>query len=131
MATFTLPKVPRTLAVSVDGIIIYKGGFPALEPDAVLEVAVNPTSRRANAKDNVSFEVVLTNPGKRSVTIPVSISGRGVVFNDQTVTIPAGGKSRLSAYFTRVVKTETRSVTVNYGDETITKSITIRPIAGN
>ena len=54
-----------------------------------------------------------------------------MVFNDQTVTIPAGGKSRLSAYFTRVVKTETRSVTVNYGDETITKSITVRPIAGN
>ena len=131
MATFTLPKVPRTVAVSVDGIIIYKGGFSALDPDAMLQVAVNPTSRRANAKDNFSFEVVLTNPGKWSVTIPVSISGRGLVFSDKTVTIPAGGKSRLSAYFTRVVKTETRSVTVNYGNETITKSITVRPIAGN
>ena len=131
MATFSLPKVPRTVAVSVDGIIIYKGAFPVLEPDTELVVSISPTSRRANAKDHFSFEVVISNPGKRNVEIPVSMSGKSLVFKDRTVSIPAGEKTRVVAYFSRVIKTETRSITVNYGDQTISKSITVRPIAGN
>ena len=139
-ATFTLLQVPRTVDVSVDGIIIYKNSFPKLgasasvqgtESDGGLEISVVATSRRANSNDNFSFEVVITNPGNQSVEVPVSVAGTNVVFKEQTVTVPAGGKTRLSGYFTRVTRTQTRSITVTCGDKTVSKSLTVRPIVGN
>lgn len=139
-ASFTLLRLPRTVEVSVDGIILYKGGFPILdqeepkpesEPELELDISVVATSRRANSNDNFSFDVVITNPGKRSVEVPVSVTGTNVVFKDQTVTVPAGEKARLSGYFTRVTRTQTRSITVTCGDKTVSKSLTVRPIVGN
>ena len=133
-ASFTLLQVPRMVEVSVDGIIIYKGSFPVLEqeePDTELAISVVATSRRANSNDNFSFDVVITNPGKRSVEVPVSVSGTNVVFKDQTVTIPAGDKTRLSGYFTRVTKTQTRRITITCGEQIVSKSLTVKPIVGN
>ena len=138
-ASFTLLRVPRTVEVSVDGILIYKGGFPVLvdqeepkpEPEPELEISLIATSRRANSNDNFSFEVEITNPGKRSVQVPVSVTGANVIFKDQTVTIPAGDKARLSGYFTRVTKTQSRKLTITCGEQTVSKSLTVKPIVGN
>lgn len=132
--SFTLLRVPRKLEVSVDGIIIYKGSFPVLEqevPEPKMEISVFATSKRANANDIFSFEVVITNPGKRSVDIPVSVTGTSLVFKNQMVTVPAGGKARLSGYFTHVTKTQTRKITITCGDQSVSRSLTVKPIVGN
>ena len=131
IASFVLAQFPRKISVSNNGLIIFTDSYSVLEPEADLEFAIVAVSKRANNKDHFSFELVITNPGRYNVDVPVAMTGKNLIFKQQTVSVPADGKARVSAYFANVIKAESRRITITCGEKTITKSLTVKPIAGN
>lgn len=127
-AQYVLPSSPHNVEVSSGGLIIYESRFEAIGPDASITVAIATTANRANEKDEQAFVVTFTNTGTQTVVLPVSVSGTGLASKKTTLTIKPGQKGRVSSVFLKVTKTEYRKVTVVYGDDTLTKSLQVKPI---
>lgn len=126
-ASFLVPSNPHTVEIVSGQLTLFQKTFEPLGPDASLQVSVSVTAKRANEKDQQSFAVVFTNSGKQSVSFTVEVTGSKLVCKKTTVTVPAGGKARVTGYFKDVVDDETRLVTVKYGDETYSKSVKVTP----
>lgn len=127
-AQYVLPSSPHNVEVTSNGLVIFSGHFDALGPDASITVAAATVNNRANEKDEQPFVVTFTNTGKQTVTLSVSISGSGVSSKKTNLTIKAGQKARVNGTFLKVTKSEYRKITISYGDDTVTKSLQVKPI---
>lgn len=127
-AQYVLPSSTHNVEVTCNGLVIFSGEFDALGPDASITVAASTTQNRANEKDEQPFVVSFTNSGKQDVKLTVSISGSNVSSKKTTITVKAGQKARVNGTFLKVTKAESRRITIAYGDETITKSLQVKPI---
>lgn len=127
-AQYILPSSRHSIEVTSNGLLLYSGDFDALGADATITVAAATTANRANEKDMQPFVVTFTNTGKRDVKFTVSITGNNVSAKKTTLTVKAGQKARVNGSFLRVTKDEYRKITITYDDETITKSLRVKPI---
>lgn len=127
-AQYVLPTSPHNVEVTCNGLVIFAASFDALGPDASITVAASTTQNRANEKDEQPFVVSFTNTGKQDVKLSVSISGNNVSSRKTTITVKAGQKSRVTGTFLKVTKSESRRITIVYGDETVTKTLQVKPI---
>ena len=127
-AQYILPSSSHNVEVTCGGLVIYSGVFDALGPDASITVTAATTANRANEKDEMPFVVTFTNTGKQPATFSVSISGNNVSSKKTTITVNAGQKARVNGTFLKITKTEYRKITISYGDDTITKSLQVKPI---
>lgn len=130
------PSSRNTTVVLPDGkwaVAVTSEGLALAQKEITLETIVAVTAtisvkqgQRADEKDRFPFTVTFTNNGPKEVTIPVSVTGS----SQKSVTIPAGKKKYVTGYFTKVIKEETRTATVEYGkdNKTVTKAITVKPI---
>jgi hypothetical protein len=114
--------------VTCNGLVIYSGEFDALGGVGSITVAAATTANRANQNDEQPFVVTFTNTGKQDTKITVSISGANVSAKRTTLTVKAGQKARINGTFLKVTKTEYRKITITYDDETVSKSLQVKPI---
>lgn len=126
-----LPKGDRMIRVSVDGIEVWNS---TMKPEVKqveqsgssdIEISFSTTRAKANAKDAAAIGVTISNRGSKTFTGAVSATGASV--SPKRVTIKAGGKATVNLYFSKVTKSETRSVTVTVGDESESRKITLEP----
>ena len=124
--TIVLPDGKWAVAIASEGLALAR-------KEIVLETIVSVTAtisvkqgQRADANDRFPYTVTFTNTGPKEVTIPISVTGSSL----KSITIPAGKKKYVTGYFTKVIKEETRTATVEYGKDskTVTKAITVKPI---
>jgi hypothetical protein len=126
-------KEDRMVAVILDGgLTLLRKSFSPLVRYESLEVRARATVKRADINDCFGFEVILTNPTPIDMTLTVSVSGKNVICTqDNPITILANSKKSIKGRFTKVIKKESRSLTIVYGDQEIKKSITVIPFIGD
>jgi hypothetical protein len=127
-AQYVLPSSKHNVEITCNGLVIYSGEFDALGGVGSITVAAATTANRANQNDEQPFVVTFTNTGKQDTKITVSISGANVSAKKATLTVKAGQKARISGTFLKVTKTEYRKITITYDDETVSKSLQVKPI---
>jgi hypothetical protein len=127
-AQYVLPSSRHNVEVTCNGLVIYSGEFDALGGVGSITVAAATTANRANQNDEQPFVVTFTNTGKQDTKITVSISGANVSAKRTTLTVKAGQKARINGTFLKVTKTEYRKITITYDDETVSKSLQVKPI---
>lgn len=127
-AQYVLPSSKHNVEVSCNGLVIYSGEFDPIGGVGFISVAAATTANRANQNDEQPFVVTFTNSGKQDAKLSVTISGANVATKKTTLTVKAGQKARINSTFLKVTKTEYRKITITYDDETVSKSLQVKPI---
>ena len=127
-AQLILPSFTHFVTVSCKGLVIYQGLFESLGPEAFISVTAFVTAEKADLQKKQPFSVVFTNSGKQDVKFQVSITGKNVTATKKTILVKSGKKASVASAFVDVTKVETRTITIKYGDEVVTKSMTVKSI---
>ena len=134
--SFVLPKGNRKLSLDSDNLIVWESamgdavsGSSAAETE-MIGVSISPTTVKANIKNNASIVITLTNNTADAISFTVKISGdRLKVAGSQVLTLKKGQSKKISAYFTNVVKEESRTVRVSTSvmENNVNKRIQLLP----
>jgi hypothetical protein len=86
-------------------------------------------SERANDKDEIVIQAVISNPTGKSITTNATLSVPSKKkTTTQTITIPSGGTRSITLTLTKVIKTETVSTKLSLSTgESSSKQITLKP----
>jgi hypothetical protein len=86
-------------------------------------------SERANDKDEIVIQAVISNPTGKSITTNATLSVPSKKkTTTQTITIPSGGTRSITLTLTKVIKTETVSAKLSLSTgESSSKQITLKP----
>lgn len=126
-----LPPEERVYCIRCDRLILYEKEFCPITPNtADLEFKINKKSARANADDYFYIDIIVSNSGKRAFKGDISIKGRGFVCSTNWLDIDPSGMMRISGYFTKVIKRETRSIVIKVGDREETLNVYLVPFIG-
>lgn len=129
---FSVPAGEKpTFRLEGDNLVIWEesmsGAASSVGKDD-LDVAILSGAVKANAKDNATVVVRITNNTSNEQEVTVSISGQKVIRVNKNVTIPAGGAEKVYATYTNVLKKGTYELTVKLSNgKTVTRTITVSP----
>lgn len=123
-----LPSQTHNVELICNGLLVYSGSFEELGPEVSVTVTAALTAEKAGVDKKQPFVVVFTNTSNQDIKLPVSITGKKVTNKKTTVTVKAGKKARVTSDFIDVTEKEMRMITIQYGDETVTKSLQVKSI---
>lgn len=133
VVSLMLPKGQRTVRVIADNLEVWNSWMrrsaeatssAEAESDDV-KFSFSSTKAKANAKDAAAVSVTITN--NTSSTLSGAVRMTGAAPSVKKITIPAGGKKTISAYFSKVTKKEVRTVTVSVDGHSASRKITLEP----
>lgn len=128
----SLPIQPRNVKLSIEGICYLDEVFSPVMAYDQITVSVTSLSKRADKNGNFYFEIVFANRGSHDVMVPIAVRGRSLVCKVVSPILIQGGTTcRIKGYFTKVnTQREVRTIIVEYGDKTVSKSVQVIPIIG-
>lgn len=133
VVSLMLPKGRRTVRVMADNLEVWNssmaGGSASSseksQSDSGIKFSFSSTTLKANSKDAASLSITISNSTSETISGPVKMSG--ATPSVKSVRIPAGGKKTINAYFSKVVKKETRTVTISVGGHSSSRRVTLQP----
>lgn len=126
-----LPKGKRTVRVRAGNLEVWNsqisgtGGESGDSDEAGVRISFGASKVKANSKDAAAVAVTIVNDTSEPLSGPVRMTGASP--SVKSVNIPAGGKKTISAYFSKITKSEVRKVTVTIGGHSATRNITLQP----
>lgn len=116
--SFILPKGKKELSLSGEGLIVwnnsmdsFNGSSGSLSED--IAISVQPSTVKANAKDNAYITIIISNKTTSAVELSVSVTGNQLKGIKKKVKLSSGQSQKLSTYFMKVKEEEYRSVSIS------------------
>lgn len=132
VVSLMLPKGNRTVRVLADNLEVWNSKMNASvsasseqQSDSEVKFSFSATKVKANSKDAAAVAITITNGSSQPLSGAVKMSGAAP--SVKSVNIPAGGKKTISAYFSKVTKNETRTVTITIDGHSASRRITLQP----
>lgn len=128
---FQFPKKDGNITIYDESLAVwdlsmYAGGFDTTPPvKEKVTFSFSSLSVKANSKDNATINLTLTNNTANPLKLPLKV--KGAYAGKKSVNIPAGGSAKVPLSFAKILKKETRTVTVTAGEETATRKINLIP----
>lgn len=128
---FQYPKKGGDIRLQDTGLDVWDlsmlpGGFDTEPPlkDAV-SFNFSATSVKANSKDAATITLTIANNTRRELKLPLKV--KGAYAGKKSIVVPAGGSVKVPLSFAKILKAETRTVTVTAGETTVSRKISLLP----
>lgn len=133
VVSLMIPKGKRMVRVIADSLEVWNSQMNASvksesdrdQTESEVKFSFSATKVKANSKDAAAVAITITNNTSGSLSGAVRMSGASP--SVKSVSIPAGGKKTISAYFTKITKVETRTVTITVDGHSASRKITLQP----
>ncbi len=126
-----LPKKDYQIRIIADNLEVWTANSKALNQrsqeasEGDVKFIFSTTKVKANAKDAGAVAITIVNDSDKPFTGTVKMSGASP--SVKKVTVPAGGRKQVSAYFSKITKKETRVVTISVGGHSASRRISLEP----
>lgn len=133
--SFIIPQGKQELSLSGDGLIVWNSSMKDsgsnvngnLSED--ISISIQPSMAKANAKDNAPITIILKNNTGASLEFSVTVTGKQLKTINKNVKLTSGQSQKLSTYFMKVQKADSRTVSVStsLSSNTINKIVKLVP----
>lgn len=94
-----------------------------------ISISIHPSTVKANARDNAPVTVILKNNTAAALEFTVTVTGKQLKTVNRKVKLASGQSQKISTYFMKVKKADSRTVSVatSLSSNTVSKRIQLVP----
>lgn len=116
--SFIIPQGNQELSLSGDGLTVWNTSMGTLGNISGglfedISISIQPSTVKANARDNAPITVILKNNTAASLEFSVTVTGKQLKTINKKVKLASGQSQKLSTYFIKVKKEDYRTVSVS------------------
>lgn len=132
--SFIIPQGNQELSLSGEGLTVWNTSMGTLgntygELSEDISISIHPSTVKANARDNAPVTVILKNNTAAALEFTVTVTGKQLKTVNRKVKLASGQSQKISTYFMKVKKADSRTVSVatSLSSNTVSKRIQLVP----
>lgn len=136
--SFIIPQGKQELFLSGDGLTLWNSSMEAFgrsysnvngELSEDISISIQPSTVKANVKDNAPVTVILKNNTTVSLEFTITVTGKQLKTINKKIKLAGGQSQKLSTYFMKVQKADSRivSVSTSLSCNTVNKVVKLVP----